>query len=58
MKYLILYITETDGEIAFKFLERDELLEFVKTMTDYDYCIVEGKLIKDFCKKLNPKALK
>lgn len=56
MMLYIFYITETDGEINIKsFTSGIELQKFVneKKLSQYDYSIINGELIKSFNSKID-----
>ena len=56
--YLVVYMTETDGEPVIKRMTRAEIIRFCESVSPEDIAIISGYPVKAFGKKLDIGRLK
>jgi hypothetical protein len=46
--YLVVMQIETDGALAILHKTKDQIHELAKTISKYDFCVIDGSVIKPF----------
>lgn len=51
--YLVVHLDETDGDIQIRRMTRCDIEALAKTRHFGDFAVIDGEVLKPFCKKLD-----